>query len=84
MPTCAPSAGRSAARSWATILASGVASGELPHVGAYVISYLVLGGAYLLAGVAAVVIPRARGASWQEALPGEPVDVVTAAESAAG
>ena len=67
----------------ATILASGVALGAFPHSSAYVVSFLVLGAAFLLAGAAALAIPGARGESWQEAAPGSPVDVVTAAESAA-
>ncbi len=66
----------------ATILASGVAVGAFPHVSAYTISFLVLGGCFLLAGVSALAIPRARAASWQQALPGSPSDVVPAAESA--
>ena len=46
----------------ATILASGVALGAFPAPSArYVISYLVLGAAFLLAGVAALAIPGARG-----------------------
>jgi MFS family permease len=67
----------------ATILASGVALGAFPHSSAYVVSFLVLGAAFLLAGAAALAIPGARGESWQEAVPGSPAAVVSAAESAA-
>ncbi len=66
----------------ATILASGVALGALPHLSAYVLSYLVLGAALLLAGVAALAIPGTRGA-WDEDLAASAVDAVTAAESPA-
>jgi MFS family permease len=66
----------------ATILASGVAVGALPHLSGYVLSYLVLGAALLLAGVAALAIPSTRGA-WDEDLAASAVDAVTAAESPA-
>lgn len=67
----------------ATILASGVAIGALPHSSGYVISFLVLGGAFLLAGASALGIPGARGESWQGAITGAPAGVVSTAESAA-
>jgi EmrB/QacA subfamily drug resistance transporter len=66
----------------ATILASGVAVGALPHLSGYVLSYLVLGAALLLAGVAALAIPSTQGA-WDEGLAGAAVEAVTAAESPA-
>jgi EmrB/QacA subfamily drug resistance transporter len=67
----------------ATILAAGVALGEFPHSSAYVISFLVLGAAFLLAGTAALAIPGARGEAWQDAVAGSPGGVVSTAESAA-
>jgi EmrB/QacA subfamily drug resistance transporter len=67
----------------ATILASGLAFGALPHASAYVVSYLVLGTAFLLAGAAALAIPGARGESWPGATESSPAAVVSAAESAA-
>ncbi len=67
----------------ATILAAGVALGAFPHESAYVVSYLVLGIALLLAGAAALAIPGARGESWQEALERSRPSVVSTSESAA-